>query len=87
MQSNPSLLTQQQFNMLQAAGLISGTLPYSSVSQIGSPLTNSSTAVPDPTATVSSGTDISSVFSAIPLWGWVAAGGLAIFLFSGKRGR
>ncbi len=32
--TNPSLLSQQQFAMLQAAGLVAGTLPYSSVSQI-----------------------------------------------------
>ena len=32
--TNPSLLTQQQFQMLQQAGLVSNTLPYSSVSSI-----------------------------------------------------
>lgn len=32
--TNPSFLTPQQFAMLQAAGLVSNTLPYSSVSQI-----------------------------------------------------
>lgn len=34
LQTNPSLLTQSQFNMLQQAGLVSSSLPYSSVSQI-----------------------------------------------------
>jgi hypothetical protein len=34
--SNPSLLTPQQFAMLQAAGLVSNTLPFSSASQIPS---------------------------------------------------
>ena len=32
--TNPSLLSPQQFQMLQAVGLVSNTLPYSSVSQI-----------------------------------------------------
>ena len=32
--TNPSLLSPQQFQMLQAAGLVSNTLPYASVSQI-----------------------------------------------------
>lgn len=54
LQTNPSLLTQQQFTMLQQAGLVSNTLPYSSVSNINptSPLTGSTavsaTAVNDP---------------------------------------
>ena len=48
--TNPSLLSQQQFQMLQAAGLVSNTLPYSSVSQITptTPLTSSTAAVNDP---------------------------------------
>ena len=48
--TNPSLLSPQQFQMLQAAGLVSNTLPYSSVSQITptTPLTSSTAAVNDP---------------------------------------
>jgi hypothetical protein len=51
--TNPALLSPQQFQMLQQAGLISNTLPYSSVSNINptTPLTGSTiaaTAVNDP---------------------------------------
>lgn len=48
--TNPSLLTQQQFTMLQQAGLISSTLPYSSVSQITptTPATTTTNATNDP---------------------------------------
>lgn len=49
--TNPSLLSSQQFAMLQAAGLVSNTLPYASVSQIqaSTPLTSSALAtVNDP---------------------------------------
>lgn len=44
--TNPSLLTQSQFTMLQQAGLVSNTLPYSSVSNITptTPLTSATTA-------------------------------------------
>src|SRR5271165_3838446 len=44
--TNPSLLTSQQFQMLQQAGLVSNTLPYSSVSNINptTPLTGSAAA-------------------------------------------
>jgi hypothetical protein len=44
--TNPSLLTPQQFQMLQQAGLVSNTLPYSSVSNINptTPLTGSTAA-------------------------------------------
>jgi hypothetical protein len=42
--TNPSLLTQAQFTMLQQAGLVSATLPYSSVSQITATTPASTTA-------------------------------------------
>jgi hypothetical protein len=54
--SNPSLLTQAQFNMLQAAGLISSSLPYSSVSSIaptaGTSVSNAASGI-DPATGVS----------------------------------
>ncbi len=48
--TNPSLLTQQQYTMLQQAGLVAGTLPYSSVSQItpATPVSTVASAVNDP---------------------------------------
>jgi len=46
LQTNPSLLTSYQFQLLQQAGLVSNTLPYSSVSNINptTPLTGSAAA-------------------------------------------
>src|SRR5271165_6067215 len=47
LQSNPSLLTADQWAQLQAAGLVASTLPYSSAGLVNTP---NSTVVPDPSA-------------------------------------
>jgi hypothetical protein len=60
LQTNPSLLSPQQFQMLQQAGLVSNTLPYSSVSQIaasGATSADSSSAI-DPSTGVPYATEL-----------------------------
>jgi hypothetical protein len=107
LQTNPGLLTQQQFTLLQQAGLVSNTIPYSEVSQItptSSALTTSTATVNDPNcvaagctggpypnctcaAAASSdlGTTLSTDYAGVPLYGWLAGGGLLLFMFMGKR--
>jgi len=81
-QTNPSALTTQQWAMLQAAGTVPSTLPYSSASQL-------STAAPttDTSAAPASSFDLSADYAGIPLWGWLAGGGLILFLVMNKKGR
>lgn len=97
--SNPSLLTQEQFTLLQQAGLISTSLPYSSVSQItptaGTAISTASSSDASELAAAQAGTssssDIGSTLSAtyagLPLYLWLLIGGGAAFLFMGRSGR
>ncbi len=102
LQSNPSLLTPAQWQQLQQAGLVAGTVPYSSAGQVP----GSSSAIDPATgqtyaselaaaqagalAAPATGTDIGSVLSTtyagLPLYLWLIIGGGGFFLLS-KRGR
>lgn len=88
LQANPSLLNPTQWQMLQQAGLVSSTLPYSSASQVGS---GNPAIVPDPSVAASSGTDIGTLLSTpyggLPLYLWLGVGAGAYLLFSQKSGR
>lgn len=48
LQTNPGLLNQTQWQMLQAAGLVASTVPYGSASQINTPLNTTPVAANDP---------------------------------------
>ena len=48
LQTNPGLLNQTQWQMLQAAGLVASTVPYSSASQINTPLATTPVGANDP---------------------------------------
>lgn len=86
--TNPSLLTQDQFTMLQQAGLISGTLPYSSVSQINAPAgTPALPAVPVAAPATDIGSMLSQSFAGLPLYLWLIIGGGGAFLLSRSGGR
>ena len=99
--SNPSLLTSQQYQLLQQAGVIANTVPYSSVSQIpasGGSGTSSSTNDPQCVAAVCTGgpypnctcaaaatSGLSADYAGLPLWGWLAIGAGGVYLFTRKR--
>jgi hypothetical protein len=81
--TNPGNLSANQWALLQSAGVIPSTLPYSSAGQLA-------TAAAAPVAVTTTTTDgISDFLSSIPWWGYAIAGVGAFFLLSGsgKGGR
>lgn len=84
-QTNPASLTPQQFAMLQAAGTIPNTLPYSSASLLPTPTTAADTT----TAVVSTDAlgGLSTDYSGLPLWGWIGLAVGGIYFFTSRSGR
>lgn len=88
--TNPGLLTQAQWTLLQQAGLVAGTLPYGSAGQVTtSDIANPSTvaATPAPTSSVDIGAALNTDYAGMPLWAWLGAGLGAYFLFNRQGGR
>lgn len=86
LQNNPGSLTPAQWAQLQAAGMVAGTLPYSSASQLPTPGTGGAVD-PSTLAAPSASTDaFSTMYGPLPLWGWLAVAGGAYFVFA-KKGR
>lgn len=93
-QQNPSALTQQQWQQLQAAGVIPSTVPYSDASLVN-PAASTSTAATGTTApattTAATGTtfaaELESSFAGIPVWMWLLGGGVLVFVLTSRGGR
>lgn len=101
--SNPSLLTQAQWSQLQAAGLVSSSLPYSSASLVTTTAGQSvdasaidpATGVPYATelaaaqtgGTTDIGTTLSETVLGLPLYLWLAIAGGGFLLLSRSGGR
>jgi hypothetical protein len=91
--SNPAALTQNQWSLLQSAGIIASTLPFSSASQLpASQATAATAAVPTTASTdIMLGTfDLTAFVEGIPWWGWAIGAGGVLLLMRGsgqKRGR
>jgi len=89
--SNPANLTQNQWALLQSAGVIPSTLPYSSAAQLPASQSTAATAAATPATTdIMLGTfDLTQFVASIPWWGYALGAGGLLFLFSGsqKRGR
>jgi hypothetical protein len=86
--TNPGALTSAQWAILQSAGTIASTLPYSSASQLAVagqvPVSSDGSVAP------SSGLDLSvlsTLYGPLPLWAWLLVGGGGLWLLSGRRGR
>ena len=92
-QTNPSALTPGQLAVLQAAGTVASTLPYSSAASLATtapsgidPTTGISYAQEAATAAAGTGSmDLSTAYAGIPLWGWLAGGGLAVMLIMKRK--
>jgi len=84
--TNPQNLTANQWALLQSAGVIPSTLPYSSAGQLATAAAAPTVAA---TTTTTDGGGILDFLGSIPWWGYAIAAGGAIFLMSGsgKRGR
>jgi len=89
--TNPGLLTQAQWQQLQASGLVASTVPYSSAGQVGP---SGSTVDPNAApaaAPVATGTDIGTMLSTpylgLPLYLWLGIGAGGLYFFTQKRGR
>jgi hypothetical protein len=103
--TNPGLLSQSQWTLLQQAGLVSSTLPYSSAGLVtptaGSSVASSSaidpaTGVPYATELAAAqagststdlGTTLSADYGGLPLYAWLAGGGLLVYVLTGRKGR
>jgi hypothetical protein len=97
-QSNPSSLTSQQWQQLQAAGVIPGTVPYSNAAlvqpnpgsfpSVNAGVNAAAAAIAAPTSSII-GTDPASGATTILGidWYYVAAAGLAAIYFLQRRGR
>lgn len=100
-QSNPSLLTQAQWTQLQQAGVVAGTVPYSSAGQTSGsgaidPATGQTYAselaaaqAGSATAVTSSsdiGTTLDATYAGLPLYLWLIIGAGGLYLFT-KKGR
>jgi hypothetical protein len=103
--TNPGLLSQSQWTLLQQAGLVSSTLPYSSAGLVtptaGSSVASSSaidpaTGVPYATELAAAqagststdlGTTLSADYGGLPLYAWLAGGGLLVYMLMGRKGR
>ena len=89
--SNPAALTQNQWALLQSAGIIPSTLPYSSASQLPNSQTAALAAVPTATTgdIMLGSFDLTAFVGSVPWWGWALGAGGLLFAFSGpqKRGR
>ena len=99
-QTNPAALTPQQFAALQSAGTIASTVPYSSAPQLATPAAAGAidpqcvaagmTGGPYPNCTAlpsaaGASLDFSQPYAGIPLWGWIAGGGLVLILVLKKK--
>jgi len=99
-QANPSSLTAQQWSQLQAAGVISPTVPYSNASLVNPNSSSYSselaaeeaaaaaaatTSTTTTAATPGLSTTLETDYSGIPLYAWLGGGVLLIYLFMGKR--
>ena len=102
-QTNPSLLTQAQWQQLQAAGVIPSTVPYGDSSLITGTATSSTTdsgidpatGVPYATelaeaeagSSSSIGTTLSTAYAGVPLYAWLGGAVVLYFLMSGGKRR
>jgi hypothetical protein len=88
LQTNPGALTPLQWQMLQQAGLLAGTLPYSSAGAVttSNGTTPASTA-PAPSSSIDIGATLNADYAGMPLWAWIAASMGAYFLFFKQGGR
>jgi hypothetical protein len=88
--SNPAALTQNQWALLQSAGIIPSTLPYTSASSLPTSQSTAAAAATAPASTdIMLGTfDLTQFVESVPWWGWaLGAGGVLLLWNSGKRGR
>jgi len=86
---NPAGLTQNQWSLLQSAGIIPNTLPYSSAAQLPSSQSAAATAAVAPASTdIMLGTfDLTQFVESVPWWGWaLGAGGVFFLLSNSKKG-
>ena len=90
LQTNPSLLTPAQWQLLVSAGLVASTVPYSSAGQIttSNPLAaGGSPATPTPAPATDIGTMLSTPYLGIPLYAWLAIGAGGLYLVTRPAGR
>lgn len=84
--ANPANLTQNQWALLQSAGLIPNTLPWTSASQLPNAQVAAIAALPTATADLMLGSfDLTAFMASVPWWGWALGAGGLVFLFAGKQ--
>jgi len=89
--SNPAALTQNQWALLQSAGVIPSTMPFTSASSL--PASQSTAAAAATTTTASTdimlgGFDLTQFVESVPWWGWALGAGGAFYLMTrGGKGR
>lgn len=87
---NPAALTQNQWALLQSAGIIPSTLPYSSASSLPAAQSAAAAAATTPATTdIMLGTfDLTQFVESVPWWGWaLGAGGVFLLWRGGGKGR
>jgi hypothetical protein len=98
LQNNPSALTATQWQLLQNAGLVPGTLPYSSASLVGSGTSTAidpATGIPysqevasaAPASTFDISAALQNTYAGLPLFVWLLIAGGGYFFLSGGKGR
>ena len=99
--TNADLLSPQQWTLLQNAGIIPSTLPYSSAGLVNTAATAASatSGAIDPTTGVPYATELaeasassssglgalSTDYSGLPLYAWLLGGGVLLYVIMGKR--
>jgi hypothetical protein len=87
---NPANLTANQWALLQSAGIIPSTLPFTSASQLPGAQAAAVAAIPTTGSDIMLGSfDLTQFVGSVPWWGWALGAGGLLFLFHGqqKRGR
>jgi hypothetical protein len=85
--SNPALLSQNQWALLQSAGIIPNTLSWTSASQLPNAQVAAIAALPTAAgADIMLGNfDLTAFVASVPWWGWALGAGGLVFLFAGKQ--